>query len=74
MPIEFEGEGIREIARRTDNGDTVISVNADFFRPVDTNHLVGNPDKATRELGWTAETKGPDLAQLMAKHDLDQIS
>ena len=74
VPIEFEGEGIREIARRTDNGDTVISVNADFFRPVDTNHLVGNPDKATRELGWTAETKGPDLAQLMAKHDLDQIS
>lgn len=73
VSIEFEGEGTKEIARRTDNGKTVITVNPDFFRPVDTNHLVGNPTRAKRDLGWTAQTKGCELAGLMANYDLAQI-
>jgi GDPmannose 4,6-dehydratase len=41
-----------------------------MHRPSDVAQLVGDPSKAERELGWRAQTKLPQLAELMVQADL----
>lgn len=73
IPIRFEGEELAEIAVREDTGDRVIEVSSGFFRPVDTHNLIGDPSKAARKLGWSAVTKGAELARTMARAELDKL-
>ncbi len=70
IPVEFAGEGVNEVAHRTDTGAIVLKVSPRFFRPVDAECLCGNAAKAQRELGWTAQTKGAALAELMVRAEL----
>ena len=53
--MEFEGEGVNEIAKDKATGKVVLKVNPDFFRPAEVELLIGNPAKAEKELGWKAE-------------------
>ena len=41
-----------------------------YERPTEVDALIGDPSKAERELGWRAETKIGELAQLMVDADL----
>ena len=70
VPVEFSGEGVEEIARRTDTGEVVLTVNEQFYRPVDANHLVGNSFKAKKQLGWVPKTSGTELAALMLEAEM----
>lgn len=70
IPVEFSGEGVNEVARRTDTGVVVLSVDAKFYRPVDASHLVGDASKAKAQLGWVPQTSGTDLAKLMVAAEL----
>ncbi len=45
-----------------------------FMRPADVDLLVGNPEKAQRDLGWQAETKIEGLVQKMVEAELQAIS
>ncbi|MDA9260642.1 GDP-mannose 4,6-dehydratase [Puniceicoccaceae bacterium] len=40
-----------------------------FVRPAEVDLLIGNPSKAKKELGWVAETRFQDLANLMTESD-----
>jgi GDPmannose 4,6-dehydratase len=73
MELEFTGNGNAErgIDRRT--GRTVIQVDPVMYRPAEVDLLRGYPLKATRELGWTAETSLESLVELMVKDDLAEI-
>jgi GDPmannose 4,6-dehydratase len=44
-----------------------------FTRPSEVDALVGNADKAHRELGWKAHTTALDLARLMVDHDREEM-
>ncbi|WP_221031931.1 GDP-mannose 4,6-dehydratase [Actomonas aquatica] len=67
VPVDFQGQGVEEVARRRDNGAIVLRVSPRYFRPVDAVSLRGNPAKAKAELGWKAQTQGADLAALMVE-------
>ncbi|TWU37084.1 GDP-mannose 4,6-dehydratase [Novipirellula artificiosorum] len=41
-----------------------------FMRPSEVQRLVGDPSKAKRVLGWSAQTTLPELAARMVEHDL----
>jgi GDPmannose 4,6-dehydratase len=41
-----------------------------FMRPSEVSNLVGDAERAQRQLGWTAHTKLPELAKIMVQHDL----
>ena len=68
--IEFEGEGVNEIAKDKATGKVVLKVNPDFFRPAEVELLIGNPAKAEKELGWEREISFNELVERMVKNDL----
>ena len=68
--IVWEGEGIEEIGRRFDNGKIVIRIDPRYFRPCEVNTLLGDPSKASQELGWEAKTTLEELVNEMIQEDL----
>lgn len=71
IAIEFRGEGADEAGVDSVSGRTLLRVNPQFFRPVDPCNLVGNPEKAGRDLGWQPSIKGAELARRLV---LDEIA
>lgn len=69
IKVEFEGEGVNEIGRDSANGNTVIRVSPDYFRPTEVELLIGEPSKAKRVLGWKPKVTFKELTQLMAEAD-----
>jgi GDPmannose 4,6-dehydratase len=47
-----------------------IQTDERFMRPSEVPYLLGNPEKAKRELGWVPETSFYELIELMLKEDL----
>ena len=48
-----------------------VSFDSKYLRPNEVDALIGDPSKATRELGWSAKTHWEDLAKLMVDADLE---
>jgi GDPmannose 4,6-dehydratase len=53
-------------------GDTVIKIDARYFRPTEVDFLLGDPTKANKKLGWTPQTPFDELVRIMVKEDLTQ--
>ena len=68
--IIWEGEGVNEIGRRADNGKVVIKIDPRYFRPCEVETLLGDPSKASKELGWNATTTLEELVNEMIQEDL----
>ena len=49
----WKGKGVEEHAI-DERGEIVVRVDPRYFRPAEVETLLGNPEKARRELGWTA--------------------
>jgi len=45
-----------------------------FMRPAEVDLLLGNSDKAKKELGWEPKVSFQDLVKMMVDHDLDKYS
>jgi GDPmannose 4,6-dehydratase len=69
MELDFSGSGKDEIAKDKKTGRTLIRVNPKFFRPTEAELLIGNPEKAKRELGWEPQVTLAGLVQIMAEAD-----
>lgn len=54
-------------------GNTVVTVNPNYYRPTEVELLIGDPSKAKKLLGWKAKTKFEDLVQMMIKSDMDKV-
>ena len=54
--LVWKGEGIDEkgVDRRT--GKLLVEIDPRYFRPLEVDHLLGDPSKARRELGWRHTT------------------
>jgi GDPmannose 4,6-dehydratase len=76
ITVEFSGEGIDEVGVVTSDGPlkgkTVIKVDERFFRPAEVELLLGNPDKARKELGWDPSACSlEDLVKEMVTADVE---
>ncbi len=81
IKIKFEGDGVNEIgivesvdkdiSPFVNKGDTIIKVNPKYFRPAEVETLLGDPTKATKELGWEPKTSTKKLCSEMMKSDLE---
>ncbi len=76
--IEWEGQGVNEIGRRKDNGEVVVKINPQFYRPAEVDLLLGDASKAREKLGWEPKIKLEQLVeemiksdQIIAKHELN---
>jgi GDPmannose 4,6-dehydratase len=73
IAVEWEGEGVEEIARNRRSGQVVVYVDPEFFRPSEVDLLIGNPGKAFRNLGWSAQISLEQLVRMMVRADLERL-
>ena len=70
IQIEWEGEGVEEIGRNAQTGDVIVRMDQRYYRPCEVDQLLGNPEKAKRQLGWEPTVKFEELVQIMTQGDL----
>ncbi len=70
--IIWEGKGLEEVGIRADNGRVVVKIDPRYFRPCEVDTLLGDPSKASKELGWKATTTLEELVNEMIREDLLQ--
>ena len=71
IEIEWQGEGIEEkgICKKTKK--ILVEISKEYFRPLEVNSTVGNPQKAHKELNWNPKkTPFKELIRIMVKNDL----
>jgi GDPmannose 4,6-dehydratase len=68
--IAFRGAAENEVGVDVKTGKTLVRVNPRFYRPAEVELLIGNPEKATRELGWRPTTTLEQLCEMMVQADL----
>lgn len=50
-----------------------VEVDPTLVRAIESRPLVGNAEKAQRELGWVAETRFEALMRMMVRHDMELL-
>ncbi|MCG2586396.1 GDP-mannose 4,6-dehydratase [Massilia sp. TS11] len=70
IALDWSGAAEQEIGRCRRSGKTLVRVNPAFYRPAEVDLLIGDPGKATRELGWKPETTLEQLCLMMVEADL----
>ncbi len=70
--IKWEGEGENEFGRRVDTGAIVVKVDPKYFRPTEVDTLLGDPSKASNELGWKSKISLEELVSEMINSDLKE--
>ena len=70
ITLDFQGEGENEVGIDQATGKTLVRVNPKFYRPAEVDLLIGNPEKAKKELGWEPKCTLEELCDMMVKADL----
>jgi len=65
MPIEWRGIGINQKGIDVKTGNTIIEISERYFRPIETDFLLGDSTKAGKILGWKPRVKFKDLVKIM---------
>lgn len=75
IELEWQGEGAEEVGVDQATGRILVEVSSAFYRPTDVINLLGDPDKAKRELGWNpTKTSFEELVKLMVEHDMKKVA
>ena len=70
--INWEGTGINEIGRRVDNGEIVIRIDPNYFRPTEVEELLGDASKAKNRFNWEPKISLDELISEMIEEDLKE--
>jgi GDPmannose 4,6-dehydratase len=73
LKVEFVGSGPNEKLINVKTGQVVAQVDVRYHRPLEVNHLIGDPRKIQQELGWKPEITFQELVEEMVLHDLRGI-
>lgn len=68
--LVWKGKAKDETGVDRKSGRTLVRVNPMFYRPAEVDALIGNPEKARRELGWEAKTTLEQLCLMMVEADI----
>ncbi len=71
IEIKWEGKGLDKKGRNAATGEILIEVDPQFYRPIESSLLVGDPSKAREKLGWVPRTNFYELVKMMVKDDLE---
>ena len=70
--LQWEGEGLEEVGRRSDTGAVVVRIDPRYFRPAEVETLLGDPTRAREKLGWTPSTSLEEMVNEMIDHDREE--
>ena len=65
LRLEWQGEGLNEVAVDKISKRTVVAVDEKYFRPAEVESLLGDPTKAKEKLGWEPTTTFDQLVEDM---------
>lgn len=69
--LMWRGEGVEEEGIDEVTGQTLVSIDPNYFRPSEVDLLLGDPAKARRALGWHHRTGFRELVAEMMDADLE---
>ena len=72
--IEWSGEGVDEIGRHAETGETIVRIDQRYFRPTEVDLLIGDPSKARQKLGWRHSVEFAQLVKEMVASDLECVA
>lgn len=72
IKLEWRGERgtLDEYGVDAETGKVIVRIDPRYFRPTEVDLLLGNPQKAERELGWKRKVTFEDLVKDMVESDL----
>jgi GDPmannose 4,6-dehydratase len=68
--LDWKGQAENETATNKVTGKVVVKVNPKFYRPAEVALLIGDPEKAKKDLGWEPKTTLEELCNMMVKADI----
>jgi GDPmannose 4,6-dehydratase len=71
--IEWRGSGVSEQGIDNRDGRVLIEVDPRYFRPTETDTLLGDPSKARQRLGWQHKISFDALVREMVESDLTEL-
>tara|TARA_R110002110_G_scaffold88239_2_gene229772 strand:- start:121 stop:1182 length:1062 start_codon:yes stop_codon:yes gene_type:complete len=69
LNITWKGKGVEEKGY-DENGNCIIEVDPNYFRPSEVESLLGDPSKAKEKLGWTPKTSLNEMITEMMQADM----
>ena len=66
--LEWIGGGLNEVGLL--DGETMVKVSKEFYRPLESDNYKADYSKAKKKLKWEPKTKFRDLVKIMVKNDL----
>jgi len=72
--LEWQGEGVDEIARDSVSGATRVRIDPRYFRPTEVDHLQGDAAKARALLNWEPKIDFETLVAEMVREDMKALS
>jgi len=72
MKFTWKGKGINEKCYN-ENGNCIIACSKEYFRPLEVDTLLGNSNKAKKELKWKPKISIKELVDEMVDYDLKRI-
>ncbi len=73
VKIAWKGNGIEEQGIDEKTGKVLVEIDPRYFRPTETDLLLGDPTKAHKILGWQHTTSFNQLVHEMVKSDLELL-
>ncbi len=70
LNIKSNGEKGVDEKYLDENGNIIVDIDPQYFRPSEVENLLANPEKAKIKLGWEPQIKFKELVKLMVEHDL----
>lgn len=74
IDLVWEGEGAAERGINRKDGKVYITLDPQYLRPSEVDHLRGDASKAERILGWKPRTTFSELVKLMVEYDFNELS
>jgi GDPmannose 4,6-dehydratase len=71
--IEWRGSDLGEQGVDTRDGRVLIEIDERYFRPTETDALLGDPSKARQKLGWHHKVSFGELVREMVEADLQEM-
>ncbi|MEA4957705.1 MAG: GDP-mannose 4,6-dehydratase [Methanobrevibacter sp.] len=73
IDIKWVGQGINEKGINSKTGDILVEIDPIYFRPTEVDLLLGDSQKARKELGWKPKIPFKELVKEMVQNDLKMV-
>ena len=71
VELVWNGRGVDERGHDRRTGKDLVTIDPQFYRPAEVDHLQGDASKAKAVLGWQPRTQLAELVRLMVDADLN---